>query len=261
MEIFSIYLNFLTILTILTVVSGVIVLFDRLFFRKKRQTAHGLQAREPILIEYSRSFFPIFLFVLILRSFFYEGYRIPSGSLEPTLLIGDIILVNKYSYGLHLPVGNKKVVDIGKPKIGDIVVFEWPPNRNIYMIKRVIGVPGDTVEYKDNVLYINGKKAEQKFVAYKLESSGYSVEQKTENLVGKQHEIFISNKRKSYDFTVKVPDGHYFMMGDNRSLSSDSRYWGFMPEENIVGKAVAVVISFNGEFFKLRWGRTFNRIQ
>ncbi len=259
MEIFSVYLNFLTILTILTVVSGVIVLFDSLAFKKRRLAVKGTS--EPVIVEYSRSFFPIFLFVLVLRSFFYEGYRIPSGSLEPTLQIGDIILVNKYSYGLHLPVGNKMVLTVGKPQVGDIVVFEWPPNRNIYMIKRVIGVPGDVVEYKNNVLYINEQEAKQQFIAYKLESSGYSVAQKKEDLVGKQHDIFISDKRVARDFRVTVPKGHYFMMGDNRSLSSDSRYWGFMSEDNIVGKAVAIVVSWNSEFFNMRWDRTFNKIQ
>lgn len=257
MEIFSIYLNFLTILTILTLLSGVIVLIDVIFFKKARLSNGG---KLPLLVDQAKQFFPILLFVLILRSFLYEGYRIPTGSLEPTLLIGDVILVNKYAYGLRTPVGNKTFFEVGRPKRGDIVVFEWPPNRNIYMIKRVIGVPGDKIEYRDGILFINGIEAKQEFIQHKLEGGSNSVELRQENLLGVKHELFYSPNFNNRNYSIIVPENHYFMMGDNRSFSSDSRAWGFMPFDNIVGKAVGIVLSWNDSFFNLRYERTFNRL-
>ncbi len=260
MQIFSVYLNFLTILTIFTVLTGIIVLINKLFLHKKRIAAKGEDCKDPIVIEYSKSFFPVLLIVLVLRSFFYEGYRIPSGSLEPTLLVGDIILVNKYTYGFRLPVGNGLIMSMNKPSVGDIVVFEWPPNRNIYMIKRVIGLPGDVVEYKNNKIWINGSEAKQEFVAHQLESGGHTVELLKEELAGVEHQMYVASGSASGELKVVVPKDHYFMLGDNRSFSADSRYWGFMPFDNIVGKATAIVVSWNTDFFNLRWNRTFNSL-
>ena len=266
MEIFSVYLNFLTILTLLTAITGLVVLIDRVFFKKKRGLTNS-EASEPFFVDQSRQFFPIFLFVLVLRGFLYEGYRIPSGSLEPTLLVGDIILVNKYTYGLRTPIGNKPFFKVSTPKRGDIVVFEWPPNRNIYMIKRVIGVPGDKIEYTNGIIYINGKEAKQDFIKHQLEGTKkHTVELRQENLDGVSHGIFYQSDKKSFnlnsngDYSVIVPEGHYFMMGDNRSFSADSRSWGFMPYDKIVGKAVAIVVSFDNYFFGLRLNRTFSKI-
>ena len=154
-------------LLVLSVVSGVIWLLDIWFWSKKRTARQKL----PKIIEYSRSFFPIFLGVLLIRSFVFEPFRIPSGSLEPTLLVGDFLVVNKFAYGLRLPVWDKKVIAISSPKRGDIVVFRWPPNPKFDFIKRIIGVPGDVISYHNKILTINGKKAKQKFVEYTVDES------------------------------------------------------------------------------------------
>ncbi len=189
-------------------------------------------------IEFIGSLAPVLGLVLLLRSFVVEPFQIPSRSMLPTLKVGDFILVSKSTYGIRLPVLRTKLVDISSPKRGDVMVF-FPPHEDRYFIKRVVGLPGDKVQVLNGVLYINGEQMEQVLVPEEATSARSVV--MTENLVGSQHLIQkrISPTRLSQSYTSIVPDGHYFMMGDNRDNSSDSRVWGPVPEERIVGKAFA----------------------
>lgn len=245
-------MNFALILVVLSFVSGFIYLLDVLFWAKKRTS----DEKPNRIIEYSRSFFPVFFIVLLLRSFLVEPFRIPSGSLEPTLLVGDFVAVNKFIYGLRIPVWEKKVIPIATPKKGDVAVFRWPPDPSYDYIKRVIGVPGDKVSYHNKVLTINGKKANQTFVAYTVdESSGKPVSKYKENLNGTVHDVFIRTDVPAVDFDIVVPEGNYFMMGDNRDDSADSRFWGFVPDSNLRGKAFLVWMSWNGKTDSVRWSK------
>ncbi len=193
---------------------------------------------EHAIIRETKSLLPIIIIVLVVRSFLVEPFQIPSSSMEPTLDVGDFILVNKYTYGLRLPVLGTKVVSINMPERGDVMVF-FPPGDSRYFIKRVIGLPGDVIEYHDKVLTINGK--EQALVAVKDAPMDYEERDLfQEDLNGVKHVTFHQPRRLAEDFRVTVEPGHYFMMGDNRDNSSDSRYWGQVPEERIVGKAVAI---------------------
>jgi signal peptidase I len=245
-------MNFALLLVIFTLLSGIIYLLDILFWAKKRSP----EQKPRRIIEYSRSFFPVFLLVLILRSFLVEPFRIPSGSLEPTLLVGDFLAVNKFAYGFRLPVWEKKIIPVADPKRGDIAVFRWPPDPNYDYIKRVIGVPGDKISYHNKVLTINGKEVKQTFVEYTTDpSSGKAVAKYRENLNGVEHDIFIRPDATAEDFTVEVPKGHYFMMGDNRDDSADSRFWGFTAENFLRGKAFLIWMSWNGKNASIRWSR------
>lgn len=245
-------MNFALILLILSAVTGFIALLDILFWARKRPAD-----QKPVrIIEYSRSFFPVFFIVLLLRSFLIEPFRIPTGSLEPTLLVGDFVAVNKFAYGVRLPVWEKKVLSIADPKTGDIAVFRWPPDPSYDYIKRVIGVPGDKISYQNKVLTINGKEAKQKFVEYTIdESSGRAVAKYQEDLNGVTHDIFIRADIPVNNFEVVVPEGSYFMMGDNRDDSADSRFWGFVPENYLRGKAFFVWMSWNNKTYNVRWSK------
>lgn len=201
-------------------------------------------AQEPMLIEYAKSFFPVLLIVLILRSFLVEPFQIPTGSMIPTLEVGDFILVNKYAYGVRLPVIGTKIVDVADPERGDVMVF-IPPHVNSYYIKRVIGLPGDTIRYEDKRLYVNGEIINEEFVEdiaidTNLGELPGTLHRETINGVehATQHISAIARQRSRT--TWVIPNGHYFMMGDNRDNSSDSREWGAVPEEDIVGRAIAV---------------------
>lgn len=204
---------------------------------------------EPLAVEYARSFFPIVLIVLLLRSFLFEPFRIPSGSMMPTLLIGDFILVNKFTYGIRLPVVNTKVVQLGEPQRGDIVVFRFPKDPSIDYIKRVIGLPGDRVAYFNKKLYINGKPVEQVSLGrYQGLGEGINMtgaEHLSENLLGVEHSILVAPGMPTIEDVFVVPEGHYFVMGDNRDNSNDSRYWGVVPEANLVGKAFFIWMSLD----------------
>ena len=214
--------------------------------RSEEEVASNLEelAREPLVIEYAKSFFPVLLIVLVLRSFLIEPFQIPTGSMIPTLEVGDFILVNKYAYGIRLPVIGTKIIDVDDPRRGEVMVF-IPPHENKYYIKRVIGLPGDTVRYEDKNLYINGELIEKELVGpITIETSVGDLpgELYTETLGGVEHptqHIDAAGNRRTRTTWV-IPAGHYFMMGDNRDNSSDSREWGAVPEEDIVGKAVAV---------------------
>ncbi|KTC99651.1 Signal peptidase I [Legionella geestiana] len=243
-------MNFALILVILTLVSGFIFLLDILFWKKRR----GSEDKPPVLIRYAREFFPVFLIVLLLRSFLIEPFRIPTGSLEPTLKVGDFVAVNKFAYGLRLPVLETKILSVSEPKTGQVVVFRWPPDPSFDYIKRVIGMPGDTVAYRNKVLFVNGKEMKRDFVEYTVdESSGHAVAKYRENLSGTEHDIYIRPDTPAEDFEITVPEAHYFMMGDNRDDSADSRFWGFVPEANLRGRAFLVWLSWNGKTDSLRW--------
>ncbi|WP_298768435.1 signal peptidase I [uncultured Shewanella sp.] len=274
---------FSLILVLVTLFSGLIWLVDaRLFAPKRRQKLALAQAataelseesaakiiREPSIVETARSIFPVIAFVLVLRSFIYEPFQIPSGSMMPTLLVGDFILVEKFSYGLKDPVWRKKLIETGEPKRGDVAVFKYPENPKIDYIKRVVGLPGDTIIYRNKQLYIKpacmqGRidcPAAEQVKRVEVNSGeffqdGTPLIRYTEQLGDVSHDILINPARPdmiNYYFRQPnlpvgefiVPQGHYFMMGDNRDNSTDSRYWGFVPEANLVGKAVAIWMSF-----------------
>jgi signal peptidase I len=284
--------NFALILFVLMVVTGLVWFADVFFLAKQRRaaadralaeydarnarlTAEGIRAdanngsraaiearllRQPAWVEYSGSFFPVIALVFVLRSFLYEPFKIPSSSMVPTLLVGDLILVNKFTYGVRLPIVNKKVIAVNDPQRGDVMVFKYPRDMSQDYIKRVIGVPGDKITYENKRLTVNGKPlsyAPQD--DYLDDEAPVYHQQLSEDLTGVQHRILNDkpaptlNLSSVYDFphkdacqynedgfTCVVPAGNYFMMGDNRDNSADSRYWGFVPDENIVGKAFVV---------------------
>jgi len=226
-------INFPFILFCLVLAGTVIWLADALWWSKARPAGE----KEPALVENAKSLTPVLALVFIIRSFLFEPFQIPSGSMEKTLLVGDFILVNKYTYGIRLPIVRTKVFDINQPERGDVMVF-FPPHKDQYYIKRVIGEPGDYIEYTNKVLKINGEVQQQTALPGDKRAL---YRQKIEQLGAVEHEIqhHIAIDRKD-DFKIKVPAGHYFMMGDNRDNSADSRAWGPVPESRIVGKAVAI---------------------
>ena len=251
-------MNFALILFLLTVVTGAVWFADKLYFARRR----GADDAEPWWIEYPKSFFPVLLIVFLLRSFLAEPFRIPSSSMRPTLVVGDYILVNKFTYGLRLPILERKIVPIGDPKHGDVVVFRYPVNPSQDFIKRVVGVGGDTVEYRDKQLTVNGKPLPQRAdgsYSYVEGMRFETTERRIEQASGsppREYTIAVSPQSPSVQpggvrpfagrenceyndrgFTCKVPPGHYFMMGDNRDASDDSRYWGFVPDDHIRGRA------------------------
>lgn len=260
--------DFALLLVVLTALAGVIWLLDRLLLAglraRRAQTLEVMTAlsaeeraarsrhalREPVAVEYARSFFPVLLLILLFRSFIAEPFKIPSGSMMPTLLVGDFILVNKFAYGLRLPVLNTKILDSGKPKRGDVFVFRYPKNPKEDYIKRVIGLPGDEINYHGKTLYVNGKEiAETDLGAYTgAAEPGRRMDGallKQENLEGVEHRIMqFPQVWVGHDGTWIVPQGQYFAMGDNRDNSADSRFWGFVPEANLVGKAFLVWMNF-----------------
>lgn len=257
-------IDFELVLFYAILVTGFICLIDYLFFASRRlrtqRNRGGVPVKPNFIIDYARSFFPILIIVFLLRSFLFEPFRIPSGSLEPTLLQGDFIIVSKFNYGFRLPVLHTKLFGDGAPVRGDVIVFRWPPNPSIDFIKRVIGVPGDHISYIDKELFINGQKVEQTFLKNSLaegeDGDSWEVQEKQEDLLGKTHRIFIDSKKTGQDYKdIIVPEGMYFVMGDNRDDSADSRYWGFVPEKNVIGKAVLIWASFGNGKYGVRWDR------
>lgn len=251
--------DFSFFLVVATLVTG-IIWGGYILYLKFSGSAVVAEEDEPLLVEYARSFFPIVLIVLLLRSFLAEPFRIPSGSMMPTLLIGDFILVNKFTYGIRLPVLNNKIIEMNQPERGDIVVFRYPKQPSIDYIKRVVGLPGDRVAYYDKKIYINGKPVKQVSLGpYQGIGQGRNMtgaEHKQENLTGVEHSILIQNGVESVEGVFVVPQGHYFVMGDNRDNSNDSRYWGTVPEQNLVGKAFFIWMSWDWQ----HKGIGFNRI-
>lgn len=215
--------------------------------------------KEPLLVEYSRSLFPVILVVLILRSFMVEPFRIPSGSMMPTLLIGDFILVNKFDYGIRLPVINKKIIDIGSPSRGDVAVFRYPKDPSTDYIKRIIGLPGDHVVYYNKQLYINDIPIEltekQIYIGVGSGVSHSGSMLKIEKLDKIEHELLIDNNRPTINGEFTVPENEYFVMGDNRDNSNDSRFWGTVPQENLVGRAFMIWMNWDNANGGVNWGR------
>ena len=288
-------MNFALILFVLVILTGVAWVADKLVFMPQRRRAAEAavaefdrqqerigerfadenaaqtrarlrddKLRQPWWLEYSASFFPVILVVFVVRSFVVEPFKIPSGSMVPTLLVGDFILVNKFDYGIRLPITNTKITE-GRPlERGDVVVFRYPKDESVDYIKRVIGLPGDTVAYQDKQLTINGQPVPETPLPDYLDEErlGYA-KQFEENLDGRKNAIL--NNPAVPPFIVgaedypyrdnctynargvicKVPPGHYFMMGDNRDNSADSRYWGFAPDKNIVGRAFFIWMNFS----------------
>lgn len=281
--------NFALILFVLTVATGIVWFLDVFYLSRQRraradaalaefdarnarlaadgmpQETQGRSAiaerllKQPTWVEYSGSFFPVIALVFILRSFLFEPFKIPSSSMVPTLQIGDLILVNKFTYGIRLPVVNKKIIDINTPQRGDVMVFKYPKDISLDYIKRVVGVPGDRVEYRNKKLSINGKDVSYKQLPDYLDEEHLTYsKQFEEDLTGMPHRILNDDRAPAYvpnpdafprkelcsynseGFVCTVPAGHYFMMGDNRDNSLDSRFWGFVPDEYIVGKAFFV---------------------
>jgi len=272
-------MRFSEILLITTTVTGAICVLDTLFLRHQRMMSvlpeSGQKVKEPWWVEYARSFFPILLVVFILRSFLAEPFRIPSGSMKPTLLEGDFIVVNKYDYGLRLPVLGYKIFNIGEPKRGDIIVFKHikQNGESIDMIKRVVGLPGDRIQYKNKVLMINGKPMKQEFRAEKTDVNAmgdtFPVRELKEDLETVQHIIYVQPEPTPHEHfyrydDVVVPPNSYFAMGDNRDNSEDSRVWGFVKDEDIQGRAFAIWMSWDSDapkmIDKIRWSRLGTRI-
>lgn len=214
------------------------------FFQRQAGAAKPEEKKELLLVEYARSFFPILLIVLLLRSFLVEPFRIPSGSMMPTLLVGDFILVNKFLYGIRLPVLHTKIIEVEEPQRGDIVVFRYPNNPSVDYIKRVVGLPGDKIAYYNKKLYINGEPAKLTPMGRYLglgQNQQYNGALMYQEKLGEvEHQILIMEGQPTVEGEFVVPKGHYFMMGDNRDNSNDSRYWGPVPEQNLVGKAFLI---------------------
>ena len=276
--------DFPTIMVLLVVVTGLIWAVDAAFFAPRRRLARaegaesegaeegnpgGAATAEPAyqtpkIVEYARSFFPIFLIVLILRSFVAEPFRIPSGSMMPTLLIGDFILVNKFGYGIRLPIVDTKIIDLGAPKRGDVIVFRSPENPATPFIKRVVGLPGDRIGYYNKVLYVNGKPAEQVIIGnYSISGSGASMSGaslRKENLDGHVHEILVQRGPPLFNAKMVVPENNYFVLGDNRDNSRDSRFWGTVPDELLIGRAFMIWMSWDWGH-GITWSRIGDSIQ
>jgi signal peptidase I len=266
-------MDFALILFIALVLTGVVALWDRLLRGGKKTRRAGSnrsvvpdsselvaneKASPSIIVEYARAFFPVILLVFVLRSFVVEPFRIPSGSMLPTLYIGDFILVDKFRYGIRLPIVNLKIFSAGSPKRGEVMVFRYPHDDSTNFIKRVIGVPGDKIVYDKKRLFIND------IAVQRVESGSYRLETPSQELdvieynevVGAStHNILSDRGRSSRSMTISVPEGSYFVMGDNRDHSNDSRYWGFVPEKNIVGRAFLVWFSWNSNDGGVNWSR------
>lgn len=233
--------NLALILSVLTLLTGIVVALDKLVWKTAEADKRQAPGPQRVLVEYSRSFFPVLLFVLVIRSFVFEPFRIPSGSMMPTLVKGDFIFVKKYSYGLRLPVTETKLIETGSPQRGDVIVFRLPSDPSINYIKRVIGLPGDTVVYERHRLTINGKKIDLQ----PGDDDSWGVPLFVEDLDGRIHNILISNPEYAIrENTYRVPQGRYFVMGDNRDHSKDSRFIGAIPEEFLVGEAVRIWMNF-----------------
>jgi signal peptidase I len=261
------FTDFAAVLLLSAVITGIIWLVDAKLLRPRRSAGTS----EPVVVDMARAFFPVIVVVFLIRSFWVEPFKIPSGSMKPTLLVGDFILVNKYTYGIRLPVLNRKVMDVNPIKRGDVVVFRYPADPTVDYIKRVVGTPGDRIEYRGKRLAVNGQPVS-------VQPSGFYTDSEinylrlptfTEKLGEATHTMMVVPAQPPVDlsqvrqypyrgncdynddgFACTVPEGHYFMMGDNRDQSSDSRYWGFVPDDHIKGRAFLVWMNF-GDFKRI----------
>lgn len=246
---------FALFMLVILAMTGLIWLLDSLFLKKRRAPGKA----EPVLVEYSKSFFPVILLVFVIRSFIVEPFKIPSGSMMPTLLAGDFILVNKFTYGLRVPILNNTFITVSEPKRGDVFVFHYPPDPSIDYIKRVVGLPGDRISYRDKQLFVNDQPVPTTADGnYDYVGSGLSMisaRRIQEQMGDKHYDTLIHDDSLSIDGEAVVPEGHYFAMGDNRDNSRDSRVWGFVPEDNLVGRAFLIWWNFDD------FGRIGTRIE
>ncbi len=255
-------------LVVLTFATGLVWLLDRLLFAKRRAERGGLlEEKEPVVVDYARAFFPVLVVVLVLRSFLAEPFRIPSSSMMPTLLIGDFILVNKFAYGIRLPITNKKIIEVGAPARGDVVVFRPPHHPDQDWIKRVIGLPGDTISYRDNTVHINNEPLRYRRVgSYQGRGRGGEMTGASlllEQLPGRAHHVLEADTLPFVDpgdGEWTVPAGHYFVMGDNRDRSDDGRFWGMLPEAQLRGRAFLVWMHWDGSAGGIGFDRIGNDI-
>ncbi|MDN5849755.1 MAG: signal peptidase I [Nitrococcus sp.] len=256
------YFDFEALLVLLTFLTGAVWLWDR-WGRQRQVQRRGdgaVKTGEKVSwwVDLARSLFPVILAVLIIRSFIVEPFRIPSGSMIPTLLPGDFILVNKFSYGLQLPVLHTRIFGTGQPQRGDVAVFRYPKDPSQDYIKRIVGLPGDRIHYEQKKLYINGEPVPQELIGRYPPDPAAVV--KIEHLEDADHEILLYRNALSGSFTFRVPQGAYFAMGDNRDRSSDSRYWGAVPARNLVGEAFLIWMSWDWQDDTVNWSRIGNAI-
>ncbi len=259
-------MDFSLILFLLLVGTGLIWGMDRLLFAQRR----GAGRKEPLPVEYARAFFPVILIVFLLRSFLVEPFRIPSGSMMPNLFNGDFILVNKYAYGVRLPVINIKAIGLDDPKRGDVVVFRYPGDTRVNYIKRIIGVSGDRVAYRGKRITVNDVPFEygnaRPYLAGPVGELGSEVAKLSERVNGVEHDILVTDRPEIGAGEFTVPAGHYFVMGDNRDHSNDSRFWGFVPDRNLVGRAFFIWFSLDWSapegwlWERIVWNRIGERI-
>ena len=246
-------LDFSAVLLAITVLTGVVWACDARLFRPRREAAARAAGRDPAqvpepgTVDYARSFFPVALVVLVLRSFIFEPFRIPSDSMMPTLLDGDFIVVNKYAYGLRLPVINSKIVAIDEPHRGDVIVFRLPSDPSTNYIKRLVGLPGDHIVVRDRQVFVNGERMPVRLDGIYQGHGHTGAKIGFEQLGTVEHRVLYLMDRYTRDFEQTVPEGHYFFMGDNRDNSRDSRFpeVGFVPERNLVGKAVRIWLNWD----------------
>jgi len=247
--------------------TGTVWLIDKWFFAQKRnqaalpaeQTSQGIdidqKVKEPIIVEYSKSFFPVLLIVFLLRGFVIEPFRIPSGSMLPSLYIGDFILVSKFSYGIRVPVINKTIIEFAPPERGDVIVFRYPRDPHLDYIKRVVGLPGDHIAYFNKVLYVNGNPVDREFVGKYKGPGQASANEYLEKLPDVEHAILLMPARpNNLQGEYIVPEDMYFVMGDNRDNSNDSRVWGPVPRENVLGKAFMIWMHYSDDWHLDRIG-------
>ena len=259
----DVHFDFAVLLTLLTILTGIGWLIDWLWLSPRRRNAIDGEDKPPWLIDFARSFFPVILAVLVLRSFVAEPFRIPSGSMIPTLLIGDFILVNKFAYGLRDPVFHKEFIEGGRPERGDIVVFRFPRDPSVDYIKRIVALPGDRIAYRDKLIFVNGEPyPQQPDGAYAASTTRTGAAYRLSEQIGDlEHHIIVDPERPSEQFEFVVPEGEYFAMGDNRDGSSDSRVWGPLSEKDLVGKAFFVWMSWDGAAGRPNWGRIGHSIR
>ncbi len=244
-------INFALLLVIAIIISRCAYLFQHAYLKNKPLANEKTQN----LLEETSSLFPLLVIVFVLRSFIVEPFRIPSSSLEPTLQIGDFVAVNKFAYGIRLPVIEKKIFGTGSPKRGDIVVFRWPPNPKFDFIKRVIGLPGDKIRYENKQFFINGKAVKINPTTMSFDKGNSNIHEFIEELPGQTHHIYQRDNVAAFDFSITVPEGHYLVIGDNRDDSADSRFWGFVPDSYLRGQAFGIWMSWDGEKHRIRFNR------
>jgi len=263
-------LDFSFVLVVALALCAVFWFVDRFFLRPQRLALAKQHAKPqpeaealPTTVEYAVSFFPVILVVLVIRSFLLEPFRIPSDSMMPTLFDGDFIFVNKYAYGLRLPVTNTKIVEIGTPSRGDVIVFRLPTDPSINYIKRLVGLPGDHVVVRNNQVFINGSPMQQTLDGKYSDTHGYFEAQLANEQLGEvKHTVMFTQDRNATNYEAQVPAGHYFFMGDNRNNSQDSRFpqVGFVPEQNLVGRAVRIWMNWRGNEMPV-WSRIGTKIE